>query len=48
MSKANTEQQTDAQPRGKRLSPELNELMHMLNALEGQLTVKPAPATTTR
>ena len=40
MSKTNTEQQAQTQPQVKRLSPELNEFLHMLNALEGQLSDK--------
>ena len=46
MSKNKQEQQIEAQPRGRRLSPELNEFLHMLDALEGQLSEKPLPSST--
>ena len=32
-----TNTQTNRAPRAKKLSPELNEFLHMLDALEGQL-----------
>lgn len=39
-----TTQQTASKSRGQRLSPELNEFLHMLNALEGRFAVVPANA----
>ena len=47
MSKSKTEQENEIQQRGRKLSPELNECLHMLNALEGQLGEK-LPAASAR
>ena len=45
MSKSNNQNSQAAQVPSRRLSPELNEFMHMLSALEGQLADKQeAPA----
>lgn len=38
-----TSQQREAKAQVNRLSPELNEFLHMLKALEGQATEAPAP-----
>lgn len=48
MSKSNVEQQSGVQQRGPRLSPEIREFLHMLNALEGQVAEKPATDTAAR
>ena len=40
MSKSNSQSSQAAQVQSRRLSPELSEFMHMLSALEGQLTDK--------
>jgi len=48
MSKPNVEQQSGVQQRSPRLSPEIREFLHMLNALEGQLAEKPAADTAAR
>ena len=47
MTKTKSEQDSEIQQRGRKLSPELNEFLHMLNALEGQLGEK-LPAATAR
>lgn len=41
MSKSNSQPSQAAQAQSRRLSPEINEFMHMLSALEGQLADKP-------
>ena len=43
---ANT--QTNRTPRAKKLSPELNEFLHMLNALEVQMGSQEATVAQTR
>lgn len=43
MTTARTEQPAAAKPRAQRLSPELNEFLHMLTALEQQ--APPAPSS---
>lgn len=40
MSASQANNQPNARPRGQKLSPELNEFLHMLDALEGQLGSK--------
>lgn len=39
MNYGQTARETNPRPRETRLSPELNELLHMLDALENQLSV---------
>ena len=46
MSKSSSQSSQAAQAPSRRLSPELNEFMHMLSALEGQLADKPAAPET--
>jgi hypothetical protein len=41
MSNGQAARETNPKPRQTRLSPELNELLHMLDALENQLTAAP-------
>lgn len=40
--------QSQARPRPPRLSPELNEFLHMLDALEGQAAAKDAKGGNSR
>ena len=40
--------QTNRTSRTKKLSPELNEFLHMLDALEGQMSANETPAAQTR
>ena len=40
--------QTNRTPRAKKLSPELNEFLHMLDALEGQMSAHETTAPQTR
>ena len=41
MSNGQAERETNPKPRETRLSPELNELLHMLDALENQVSTAP-------
>ena len=43
-----TNTQTNRAPRAKKLSPELNEFLHMLNALEVQMGSQDTTAAQTR
>jgi len=42
MSNGQTARETNPRPRETRLSPELNELLHMLDALENRFSAPPS------